>query len=175
MTNLSPLVSDYLQNHLGNTEEEWAWFKTQPNLHKAIKVSILAVDQRGKRLPHQRRIPEEALRRACAALLFKATEINNCRNFSELHEIVHATIKPIHGIGELVIYDTALRIGAFLGIEPTEVFIHAGTRSGAKALGFKAPMKALDMRTLPIELQSLEPHQVEDFLCIYKDKIKIGS
>jgi hypothetical protein len=32
-------------------------------------------------------------------------------------------------------YDTALRIGAKLKLFPTKVYLHAGTRLGARALG----------------------------------------
>jgi len=41
------------------------------------------------------------------------------------------TTRGIPGIGELAIYDTALRIAAKLRFEPAVVFLHAGTRIGA--------------------------------------------
>ena len=40
----------------------------------------------------------------------------------------------VKGFGELSIYDTAVRIGAHLRIEPDKVYLHAGAREGIKAL-----------------------------------------
>jgi hypothetical protein len=50
------------------------------------------------------------------------------------------------------------------------VYLHAGTRTGARALGLAARAATLDVSELPAEFHSLEPHEVEDVLCIFKDK-----
>jgi hypothetical protein len=41
---------------------------------------------------------------------------------------------------------------------------------GARALGFAARAATLDVSELPAEFHALEPHEVEDVLCIFKDK-----
>jgi hypothetical protein len=51
-----------------------------------------------------------------------------------LIELVEKIIGSIHGIGELAIYDTAVRIGARFGVEAEDAYMHRGTRDGAKAL-----------------------------------------
>jgi len=74
----------------------------------------------------------------------------------------------VDGLGELYAYDTALRIGSFIGTFPETVYLHAGARVGAKALGVDTKVKSVELRSLPKPFHSLEPHQAEDVLCIYK-------
>ena len=67
-------------------------------------------------------------------------------------KIVEACAKQIKGIGELTIYDTALRIGFYLDIYPDKVYLHAGTREGAKRLIGEDKVKNkkyLEMSELP--------------------------
>lgn len=71
-------------------------------------------------------------------------------------------------VGELYVYDAALRLGAHLGLAPTFVYLHAGTRLGARALGLGQGRAYLEMHELPLPLQALSPDEVESFLCIYK-------
>ena len=40
----------------------------------------------------------------------------------------------IHRFGKLAVYDTACRLGVYLGLGPEVVYLHAGTTKGAKAL-----------------------------------------
>jgi len=74
--------------------------------------------------------------------------------------------------GELTVYDTALRIGAYLRIEPEKVFLHRGTRDGAKALGFKGGKRSIRLDELPKAFHGLKPYQIEDCLCIYAKALK---
>jgi hypothetical protein len=92
-------------------------------------------------------------------------------SFEQLHELVHRTVEPISGLGELYVYDTALRIGAKLGLSPKVVYLHAGTRKGAKNLGFKPSRDTISIAALPRALRTLEPREIEDLLCIYKGSL----
>jgi hypothetical protein len=98
-----------------------------------------------------------------------ARELKACKRFDELHALIERTIHSIVGLRELYTYDTALRIGAFLGLAPEFVYLHRGTRVGARALGLNAKLPYLTVDQLPVELRTLSPAEVEDFLCIYKD------
>ena len=40
-------------------------------------------------------------------------------------------------LGELTVYDVAHRIGAYLQLEPDVVYLHRGTRIGARYLGLR--------------------------------------
>ena len=75
----------------------------------------------------------------------------------------------IDRIGALALYDIALRIGAFLGREPELVYLHAGARTGARALGLSCRGRhALAPNEFPKEFARLLPCEIEDCLCIYK-------
>jgi hypothetical protein len=77
----------------------------------------------------------------------------------------------ITGIGELYICDTSLRIGAKLNLFPTAVYLHPGTRAGARALGLDDRAKMLKVSALPKPFRTLAPHELEDILCIFKDDL----
>jgi len=124
----------------------------------------------GARFSHQWKIPVSVLTEAKTALL--KADLLHAKSFDELHVIVTSTIGPISGIGELTIYDTAHRIGAFLGLRPELVYLHAGVRSGAKALGLDYQAAKLPMNLFPKAFHKLLPEQVEDCLCICKEDLK---
>ncbi|MBE0408658.1 MAG: hypothetical protein IBX69_02875 [Anaerolineales bacterium] len=93
-------------------------------------------------------------------------------SFDELFLLIESRVGGIHGIGELYIYDTSLRIGAKLGLLPTKMYLHAGTRRGTRALGFQGETRTLEVSQLPGELQQPPPHEIEDVFCIFKDKLQ---
>lgn len=124
----------------------------------------------GKRHGHQRRIKKDAIEAVRQALILK--KVKNTKSFEELHAYVTATCSGINGIGELYIYDAALRIGASLELKPELVYLHAGTKIGVRALGLSAKNSSLPVNAFPKPIQKLEPHEIEDFLCIYKEELK---
>ena len=65
-----------------------------------------------------------------------------------------------------------MRIGSYLGVFPQQVYLHAGTAEGAKALGIETNIGYLEVEDLHSILEQLEPHEIEDFLCIFKDDFK---
>ena len=68
--------------------------------------------------------------------------------------------------------DTALRIGAKLGIRPDRVYLHRGTREGARALKLDASQATIDVSQLPPAFQRLDAREIEDCLCIYKEDLR---
>jgi hypothetical protein len=98
--------------------------------------------------------------------------LQSARSFAELIARVDTTVRPVRGIGELYVYDTALRLGAHLRLLPDDVYLHAGTRRGAKALGLDHRSDSIPPSQLPAALHRLRPHEVEDVLCIYKDWLR---
>jgi len=130
------------------------------------------MDDNCRRFNHQFRLTKEALNNATAALTASTAAIERCNDFEQLITLIEDLVGEITRIGELYIYDTALRIGAKRGIEPELVYLHAGTREGAKALGFDGNRKSIHRSELPTALQSLRPREIEDLLCIYKEDLK---
>ena len=93
-------------------------------------------------------------------------------DFDVLHDAVCTTLHGIPNISVLAVYDTALRLAAFRGILPNNVYLHAGTKAGALNLGLKSKSETLAMSELPPVLRKLSAYEVEDCLCIYKDAFK---
>ena len=91
-----------------------------------------------------------------------------CQDFKSIIDKVRKLASDIYGIGELTIYDTATCIGCPLGVYPDEVFIHAGTKVGARALDVKGNVVSKDKFVKVCKaFEKLSPIQIEDFLCIY--------
>ena len=164
------LVDDYIEKFRYEAKRELGWFKKQKTIEDAIKVAALAERPSGKRFAHQRRLKKEVLEKAKEILLQNKDKIKKTKNFDELYNLISKLLKNIFGIGPLYIYDTSLRIGAYLGFEPKDVYLHAGTLEGARALGFKG--NKISVKDLPKSLGRLKPREIEDFLCIYKDELK---
>jgi hypothetical protein len=166
---LKALVRLYRRHNRPDAMRENEFFRTMPSLQLTIHHAALAIDHRGKRFGHQRLQQRSALERAKHSLVAIAKELKACKRFDELHAVIERTIRSIGGLRELYAYDTALRIGAFLGLAPEFVYLHRGTRVGARALGLNAKLPYLTVDQLPAELRTLSPPEAEDFLCIYKD------
>ena len=105
------IVRTYIRKIRPLAQAEIDWFIQQPSLDAAIEKAALAVNSRGKRYSHQRRLKMAALKRALGALLDKSGAIRKARDFDELFNLVGAAVTSITGIGELYVYDTSLRIG----------------------------------------------------------------
>lgn len=171
MTTLREIVADYIRCIREDAEQEQRWFAIQRTLDEAVSRAALAVSPSGKRLSHQRRIPQGVLAESRRRLVASLPVLARAKSFEELHETVAAVIGPIEGIGELTIYDTALRIGAKLQLEPSVVFLHAGTRAGARRLGLSVSRQFIRVTEFPRVLQKLKPREIEDVLCIYKSQL----
>lgn len=171
MKKLEDLVKDYKSRFGAETRAERLSFVRELNLKTAISRAALCRNTDGTRHPHQYRIPYVSLQEAKRQLLANQRRIRASESFEQLHTVVEALISGISMIGPLVIYDVATRIGAFLGLTPSVVYLHRGTRQGARALGFSRARKTLLVNELPAELAGLKPHELEDFLCIYKEQL----
>lgn len=96
--------------------------------------------------------------------------LSNYTSFAELLNAVEGL--KIEGIGNLTIYDTATMIGCPIGVYPEVVYLHAGTADGAKALGINGATATKEQFVEVCDaFEKLEPIQIEDFLCIYKNQL----
>lgn len=172
--NFSAIVRHYIRYHRKRKAGELDWFRNQPTLAATVEKAALSVDERGKRLSHQRRIKRRAINAAKTALLAALSDIGNCPNFETLHELVRETVGEIGGIGPLYVYDVSERIGAKRGFGPEKVYLHTGAADGAVVLGFERGLETIEVADLPAPLQSLSPDEIEDALCIYRDDFENG-
>lgn len=173
---LAAIVKDYVRRHRHKTIRELRYFRDLPSLEAAITDAGLArrLDgERYRRYSHQRRIPRDALE-AATRRLYRAN-LGSARSFADLITRVSSAVRSVRGIGELYIYDTALRLGGHLRLLPREVYLHAGTRRGAQALGLDHRLESVSPHQLPAVLLRLRPHEVEDVLCIYKDWLRSAN
>jgi hypothetical protein len=153
-------------------QDQLNYFKGLPCLELAIEAAALSIDGRGKRLRHQQRLTRSALAAANENLLSEISKIRDCRSFEQLLSLVDKSLHEISGLGELYVYDTTLRIGAYSSLWPEHVYLHAGTRKGARALGFSGKVSRVDPVDFPTVIQQIRPHEIEDFLCIYKAELR---
>jgi hypothetical protein len=148
----------------------------QSSLEDALRVAGRAQDDQGHRYSHQRRIKSPAIAEATKRLVESHDDLRNCSSFHELWSFTTSLLTPVEGIGELYIYDTALRIGAHLGLTPEKVYVHAGTRIGATRLGLLSRRDGhkpwLNSGELPALLRDLRSSDVENLLCIYKSRLQ---
>ena len=168
---LKEIVQDYLTDCSREAKEELAYFGGQRDLPTAIRVAAQATVN-GKRHPHQRRIPGDTLKAFGHALSRKSKQLRACKSFLELMQISEKVSKGFWDHSGLTVYDTTLRIGAHLGILPARIYLHAGVKEGAKALGFSGKPGSLMRSQLPKEFQELEPWEIEHCLCLYKKQLK---
>ena len=168
------VVRHYLQYCAPVQEEYLRFYREQPSLADAIKTAAFAEMRTGGRFARQRRVPHKTLVRLRNGLVRRAFE--NVRTFDELHEVVRGAADRIPGVGELTTYETTQRLGAFLGLRPKYIYLHAGSREGADALGVGADKTRLHLSELPEAFRQLMPEQAEDCLCIYKNElVRIAS
>lgn len=126
----------------------------------------------GKRHFHQRRIPKTAIKQWASKLDKAQAQIQAFRglSFEDLFDFLDKLASKISGIGPLMVYDTALRIGANIGCLPKDwIYLHAHATI-PKIHDFR-----ITRSKLPKELKALEAweaYEIEDFLCVYHDPIK---
>lgn len=170
--NLKAITRIYTREIRPRAQAELDWFRRQPTLESAVEQAALAINSKGKRYSHQCRLKKVALEKARQALLVNSAALARAKSFDDLLSLVETILEPIGGIGELYVYDTSLRIGARLHLLPKKVYLHRDTRVGARTLGFDGRAKALEVSEMPSELRQLDPHEIEDVLCIFKADLK---
>jgi hypothetical protein len=170
LNSITAIVQDYICRHRPNAIRELNYFRDRPSLEEAIEQAGLARTPNGKRSRHQSRIPAPVLQKATRRL--RRANLGQVSSFAQLIARVRTATRSVHGIGELYVYDTALRLGGYLRLLPRKVYLHAGTREGARALGLDHRSELISLNQLPVSLRRLRPYEIEDVLCIYKDWLR---
>lgn len=169
--NFKTIIRHYIANYRPLKQAELDWFRRQLSLEAAINMAAKAENERGLRYSHQYRITQKAMQEANRLLLENHDELKRCKSFHDLWSLIKSILGAVSGLGELYIYDTSLRLGAYLGLLPDRVYLHAGTRAGAKAFGISSRHNEwIEVDELPSPLRELPCYEVEDILCIYKDQ-----
>lgn len=164
---LARIVNDYISST--RPLNRLAFYASQPSLERALDAVASWKDQHGKTHSHQNLVSKAA--KAGAGERILSMRVADVADFEQLLQCVQQAIGSIRGIGDLAVYDAALRLGAFLGKLPERVYLHHGAREGARALGLDASHRSLPMDVFPEEFRLLKPWEVEEVLCIYKDEL----
>jgi hypothetical protein len=167
------ILADYRAVHLHKADSEIEWYSKRPrSLSGATRRAALSRIPTGRggrqiRHPHQRRISADVLEEVASRLESSVNKLQHITEFAKLYEVVRLEILPIRGVGELLVYDVSHRIGGYLKLEPLNVYLHAGTKRGAKALGLDTRRPYVQISELPKAFFQLTAAQAEDVLCIY--------
>jgi hypothetical protein len=170
---LDEIIDGYIHEYREDARAEIRFFQIQRKPSDAIRKAALCMLPSGKRHPHQRRIPRTLLEDVEGRLQGIGRKLSNAADFAALHRLVEQEIGGIKGIGALTVYDIAHRIGARFKKSPECVYLHAGTRTGARVFNIRGD--SFDPKILPNAFLRLAPSEIEDCLCIYKDKRRGGA
>jgi hypothetical protein len=171
---LEVVIRHYRANYQAVPMRELDYFATRESDEDAVGEAAMC-SMGGKRLSHQQRRSRSTLEEARRRLLANLPLLRSATTFEQLHDDVEVIIGSIHDIGALTVYDIALRIGARFDLSPERVYLHSGTRDGARVLGLAWRSESLAMTELPEPLQALAAREVEDVLCIYKNDFASGE
>jgi len=115
---------------------------------------------------HQRRVAHN-LEHGLQVSLADNIQPNDFKDFESVYSRVKSVTDRVNGLGAMTAYDVARRLGVWLNIQPTMVYLHAGAAEGAKRLGIKG--ERVSLNDFPQEIQNLGATHAENFLCIYKN------
>jgi hypothetical protein len=169
-TSHEEIVARYIIEKRPEAVKERDYYAGLPTVEEAARQAALALRE-GKRHSHQSafRVKQETLDSWAERVLATLDRLASARTFEELHDRLDS-LRFKH-VGDLIVYDTAYRLGAKLRLEPRLVYLHRGTLEGAVLLGFSKKLKTLELSQLPPAYQALRPYEIEDCLCMYKDDL----
>jgi hypothetical protein len=165
---LAAIVADYKASVRPRRRRAKRRFRDMPDLKTAIHHAAMAIREDGKMESHQWRVGRVALRRFEQALQRRRARITSVGSFDDLFDLLWSV--RVRRVGRLAVYDTAVRIGWHLGLEPEAVYVHAGAAKGARELDLPTAGGLVERRDLPPSLRRLASDEVEDCLCIYKSR-----
>jgi hypothetical protein len=165
-----PEMLAYFGEHfgpLGPMEAGYAaWLAESPSFEVAVDRAVRSIKPNGKMHPHQTKVRLASRLQFGERIVMEAPLILRMTTFHDVWQKLDE-IKP-WGIAEMTVYDVAERIGRFLKLAPDRVYLHAGVRMGAKALGIPVAKKHWLMpEELPEPLRTLPMDAAEDFLCCF--------
>lgn len=186
LTSLRAIVEDFQWRYVDRkkTDQVIAFCANAPDFPTAVKRAVEARDALGKHHNHQSKVDIQSRRLFGRRIIRRAQRgALDLTEFDEMHDTLD-DIKPF-GIGPVTVYDVAVRIGAYLGIEPRSVYLHAGVRQGYKSMvdallrveGVAPDTEqmydarrwpSVPLAYFPTPLRDMRADDVEDILCTYR-------
>ena len=166
---LREMVTLFLNQREGRPDEERRWWgDSELSFREACKRAFFMVGNPDKRDSHQWVFRKSDLHAMAAEVARSETALTQSRSFGGLYGAVERALGLKAGRKPLLVYDVTRRLGFRLGVDPDEVYLHAGVAKGASALkaGLGKPRKR-PLADFPTSIRTrLDPGQAEDFLCL---------
>ncbi|MGD1900628.1 MAG: hypothetical protein ACFB9N_00095 [Geitlerinemataceae cyanobacterium] len=167
---LQLLVDEYLHHWGSSYQQEDAWWGDRTlNWEAALARAWNSRFSDGKMHAHQYRVGSKKLSEGLGIALDRQKLPDSFESFRDVYDWIEHITRDVYRIGDVTAYDVARRLGAWLGLAPSRVYLHGGTRIGAKILGVydnPAPLSVF-----PHPLRALSATHIENFLCIYKARL----
>lgn len=165
---LATMVAEYRKEYEHYYEEEDKWWGDQTiTWSEAVERAWRSLRKNGKMHGHQRRVGKQKLDEGLKICLSHNRQPDNFNDFHAIYSWIKSITEPTDRLGTLITYDVARRLGAWLGMQPTMVYLHCGAAKGAKKLGIKG--ETVSLNDFPKEIQNLGAIHAENFLCIYQN------
>lgn len=172
-SSLQLLIDEYAARWGDSYEREDRWWGDKTlTWEEAMTRAWKSRFENGKMHGHQRRVANKLLEGLEVALA-DGIKSEHLKDFQSLYDWVKSVTNRVKGLGATTAYDVARRLGAWLKLKPSVVYLHAGTAAGARKFGVEGDVAPLS--AFPQELQSLGSTHVENFLCIYKDQFSYST
>jgi hypothetical protein len=155
------IVQVFISECRPRIDTEVVHYRTRPSLRAVIRLASAGKKANGKLDSHQRWLRPRFIAEIRSQLMAVEADLQNSAGFEELFEVVEGAIGSSR---PLMVYDTAFRIGAFLGKLPRRVYLHAGAQEGAEHLGI-FNQRSIRRSQLPPAFHRLKCYEVEDCLC----------
>lgn len=177
---LAKILCDYQRNGWKDWRAVLDFYGNLPDWGAAIRAAgEFHYKASNKCHPRQRCISRSARNQFALDLHNNQAAIYSSADFNNLYDNIKKFCKKGE-IGEPIIYDTAMRLGAFLekqkggSFKPQKVFLYNDAMNGAVILFEKGWLKEPSNRMSLSAFEKLFPEkeawEVEEILCIYKDK-----
>lgn len=165
---LQYLVNQYWDKFKNAYVEEDKWWSNQSlTWEEALERAWKSRLWYGKMHDHQRLVAPH-LPEGLEIALKDKKKPEDFQDFHSVYVWVESVTGRVKGLGVLTTYDVARRLGVWLKLEPTQVYLHAGSAAGARKLGIRG--ESVPLSEFPKEIRELGATHAENFLCIYKDQ-----
>jgi hypothetical protein len=173
MTKLDRAVDEFMADPANADTEERALFENAPSLEAAITHATHGTrPDSSKTALKVSRGPVSAKDRGCEALILDGERLRASKDFHELFTLVKGMANRMGGLGEVWVYDVSVRIAAYLGKAPDRIYLHGGTREGARAFKIASTRESISKFELPRPLRKMPCHMIEDFLSKKKKELR---
>lgn len=169
---LATMVDEYLEEYKDKDcyqkEDKW-WGDKTITWSEAVERAWRSLIEDGKMHCHQCNVGKQKLDEGLKICLSHNRQPDSFNDFHDIYCWIESITRSTYRLGSVTAYDVARRLGAWLGMQPKIVYLHAGAAEGAKKLGIEG--ETVFLNDFPQEIQKLGATHAENFLCIYKNRL----